>query len=186
MTALSVVTPAEGGAITLVEAKAHLRISDAYEDALIEGLILAATEAAEAITKRALCKQTWDYLLDHFCGCMTLPKAPLQSVENISYVDGKGDKQTVDPAVFTVDTASEPGRVYLAYSQSWPTTRRIPHAVTIRIVAGYDEIPSSIQAAVKLMVGHWFENREEATHLTVKQIPMGVKALLGPYSVDIL
>jgi hypothetical protein len=36
-----------------------------------------------------------------------------------------------------VDINEEPGRVYLAYGESWPSTQDIRNAVTIRFVAGY-------------------------------------------------
>ena len=52
--------------VTLEELKLHLRIDlDVLdEDEYLEGLIKAAREHAEDITRRAILSQTWDYMLD--------------------------------------------------------------------------------------------------------------------------
>lgn len=188
MAAITLVTAPTVEPLSTAEAKAHLRVTGADEDTLIDGLIKAAREQAEAITKRALITQTWDLKLDCLSSEIEIPKPRLQSVASVKYIDADGVEQTESASTYTVDTASEPGRVYLAYNQTWPTPRVIPHAVTIRFVAGYgnmgSDVPGSILAAMKLMIGHWFNNREEGSPVSIATIPMGANPLLGPYAVD--
>lgn len=189
MTALTLITAPSVEPLTTAEAKLHLRVDESADDGLIDGLILAAREQAEAFTKRALITQTWELIFDNFSNCIELPKADLQSVTSIKYIDTDGVEQTLATSVYTVDTDSEPGRVYLAYNQTWPTVRAIPHAVTIQFVAGYGAastaIPGSILSAMKLMIGHWYENREDSIVGTIAApIPFGSRALLGPYTID--
>lgn len=50
--------------ITLSEAKAHLRVTDTVEDALISNLIKAAREEVEQATGLALITQEWRLYLD--------------------------------------------------------------------------------------------------------------------------
>ncbi|MCS3807807.1 head-tail connector protein [Xanthomonas sp. 4461] len=53
--------------------------------------------------------------------------------------------------------------------------------------AGYDPIVTnpSITAAVLLIAGHLFRNREAVTSETVNQLPMGAHALLWPHRVGL-
>jgi uncharacterized phiE125 gp8 family phage protein len=62
------VTPPTIEPVSLAEAKAHLRVTEADDDALIAGYILAARHAAESYIRGALITQTWDYSLDYCCG----------------------------------------------------------------------------------------------------------------------
>jgi len=188
MTALTLVTAPAKEPITIADAKAHLNVMSDDDDTLIEVLITAAREHAEAITKRSFITQTFDYHVDVFRRCIELPQLPLQSVTFVKYIDNNGIEQTVDTSIYSVDTNSEPGRIFLAYNQVWPISRAIPHAVTIEFVAGYgddeNDVPKSIIAAMKLVLGHLYENREESAPFSIHKIPLGIDALLGPNRVD--
>lgn len=184
--------------VSLAEAKLHLRVDDdqTAEDALILGLIRAAREQTEAQTRRALVTQTWDARYTAFPddnGRLELPRAPLQSVASVAYLDSTGATTTLDPGDYMVDTASEPGAVVLAYGGAWPTPTLYPLApVRVRFTAGYGEgagdVPESIRAAMLLLVGHLYEHREAvvtASSASVGSLPLvqGVDALLWPYRV---
>lgn len=60
------IQPPAGEPVTLDEAKLHLRVDFAADDALITGLISAARVAAENICRRAFITQKWELLLDGF------------------------------------------------------------------------------------------------------------------------
>jgi hypothetical protein len=64
-------------------------------------------------------------------------RPPLQAVSSITYVDGTGVMQTVDPSIYNVDTTTEPGRVAPAYGQIWPIVRQQLASVQVAFVAGY-------------------------------------------------
>lgn len=193
MPALTVVTAAASYPLTVEDAKAHLRVYHTDDDAYIEALIAAATSHVENFTRRALITQTWDMKLDTFGGWyITIPKPPLQSVTaaNFTYVDGAGSTTQVSTSVYDVDTDSEPGRVTLAYSQTWPTPRTVPHAVSLRFVAGYGDdgadVPAPILHAIKLYISHLYENREPVVTGTISTaIPETLHALLYPYQVPL-
>jgi hypothetical protein len=85
--ALKLITAPIAEPLTLAEAKAHLRVDESDDDALIEALIVAARQGAEHITQRALMPQTWELALDQFESEIRLPKAPLASVIGVKYVE---------------------------------------------------------------------------------------------------
>jgi hypothetical protein len=90
-------------------------------------------------------------------------------VIGVFYLDSAGVEQTFNAANYTVDTANEPGRVVLKSSASWPTLPEIANAVRVRFRAGYLDqtvspavanVPASTKAAIKLMIGDLYANRE--------------------------
>jgi hypothetical protein len=42
-------------------------------------------------------------------------------------------------------------------------------------------ITESIKLAMKMLLGHWFNNREASSTLTIKDVPLSVDFLLTPY-----
>jgi len=188
---LSLITAAESEPVSLVEAKLHLRVDHSDEDALINRLIVAAREMAEDATWRALITSTWELRMDTFPQMpLRLPKAPLQSISSIKYVNEDGDESTVATTVYDVETQNEPGFIFFKPNQDWPSVTLYPYGgVRIQFVAGYadaDAVPSKVKAAILLAVGHLYENREQvvvASGLAPVDLPMGFYALLGSEKV---
>lgn len=167
-------------------AKSHLRVTDDGEDTLITSLITAAREHAEAFTERAFVEQTWETYYDSFPACIELPLPNLISVESIKYLDTNGDEQTVTASDYVVDDKRKPGRIFLAQNASWPSTYDQVNAVTVQFKAGYGDdtaVPETIKAAIKLILGHLFEHREDVAEFSMEQIPMGAKSLLSPHII---
>jgi len=129
----------------------------------------------------------------HFWEQITIdiPRANLVSVTSITYIDGNNVTQTLDPASYYVDTTSTPGRIVPSNSNIWPETSTfIPGSVRITFVAGsygdgveVNTCPMTIVQAILLLVGHMYENREDTSVLNLKNIPLGVKALLDTEKV---
>lgn len=160
--------------VSTAEFKAHARVDVSDDDTYIDTLVAAATRRFEQETNRALVTQTWAMTLDHFPYSerpIRLPRAPLQSVSSITYVDNNGDTQTWDSSKYSVDSNSLPARIYLAHGEAYPTTRDIENAVTVTFVAGFGDastdVPPDIVHAIKLLAGHWYEHRESVLVGTV-------------------
>lgn len=176
-----------GEPISIEEAKEHLRIDadDTAEDGYIGTLITAAREYCEEYQNRSYLSTTRTLVMDGFPACdeLRLPYAPLASVTSIAYIDGDGASQTMTVTTdYLVDTDHEPGRIYLAYGASWPTTRAIQNAVTITYVAGHgtaEDVPERIKLAIKALVAHWFELRLPYQTAKTEPVPMHLSALLG-------
>ena len=127
---------------------------------------------------------TWSY---YWNGVMfRIPMPSLVSVTSITYLDPSGTKQTVTPTSYFADTQSEPGRIVPAAGSYWPwAASYFPGGVQIVYVAGsygdgvvVDTCPQTIKTAIKLLVGHWYANREATTAGPLASNPMGVNVLL--------
>ena len=187
---LKVVTAPTVEPVSLAEAKLQCRLDDdlVADDALLSSLIVAAREHCENETNRAFINTTFDMKMDGFpCGSeIILPRAPASSVTSITYLDGDGTSQTWTASEYAVDINTEPGRVTLAYGYSWPSTRAIENAVTVRYVAGYgaaaSSVPDSIKCAMKLIIEHLYRNRSLSVIGTISgTLPLSVESLLNRY-----
>ena len=175
--------------VTLTEAKKHLGLLDDSDDGYVTDLLAVARENMESDTRRVFISQQWDLFLEWFPAAeaaIELPTPPLISVDSITYVDEAGTTQTMPVADYEVDTATEPGRVRPVPNVDWPTTqldRMI--AVTVRFTAGYgaaaSDVPAGIKHAMKLFIGHYFENRELTSPTRITRIPEAVDCLVARY-----
>lgn len=163
--ALKLIVPATELAISLADAKAHLKVDVADDDTLITAYITAATEMAEQATGRAIMPQTWELTLDAFPDAFEITRIPALSVTSLKYWDATGTQQTLGTGLYTLDNADDYASAYVvpAYGGTWPTAREQINAVALRYVAGYAaaaNVPDSIKAWIKLQVGAMYENRQ--------------------------
>ncbi len=182
------VVPAKDEPISLCDAKTFLNISHAHDDVFIGILITAAREYIEA-RDHILSPQTWEMTLDRFPACRWEPvrlwKRPVVSVESIDYIDSDGNPQTWSPSEYQTALTSDPPRIVPVHGGNWPTVRCQPEAVTIRFKAGYSnspvETPSRLVAAMLLLIGHLYSNREAVVVIqgvVSVELPIGLEALI--------
>lgn len=189
MATSTLITAASDFPVSVDEAKSHLRVEVADDDALISTLIQSATGFAEEFLRRRLMVETWEDWLDGFADEMILRNSPAPSVTSIAYVDSAGITQTLDSSTYTVEAPAGPNPsrtvVRLAYGQSWPATRDQANAVRVRYSAGYANaaaVPPAIRSAILLTIGHLYGNREDVVVGTIAApLPRGADYLLRPY-----
>lgn len=176
--------------LSLVEARQHVRRDDYADDGLIAGLIMAAREHVEQITGRVLCQQTMVMTMDGFPRCqpILLPRGPIQSITTVKYINASGVLTTWSGSEWQSDLYSNPPRIEPAYGLSWPDARLVYGAVEVTFVAGYtgpELIPQSILQAMRLLIGHWYENRETVNVGNItSELDFTVKALLAPHRLS--
>jgi uncharacterized phiE125 gp8 family phage protein len=190
--------------LSLADAKLHLRVDITDDDAMITALILAATQLVEEQLGRSLIKQSWRFSFQNWYRWeIDLPRAaPGVTVDSITYYDVNNALQTVDPSIYQVDTDADLMRIRPVFNMTWPSVFYRMNAISVNYTAGYatgsqngstgvptdvENIPGVIIAAIKLMLGHLYENRQEVIVETgraaVDQVPLGVSALLAPYRI---
>jgi uncharacterized phiE125 gp8 family phage protein len=198
---LKLITAVATEPVTLEEARLHLRLDASgspathADDAIVSALITAARQhidGRDGWLGRALATQTWEMVLDGFpCHEMVVPLPPLQEVVSITYVDGDGEEQTLTEGDdFRVIGDREPAWIVPVYNGTWPTTRCQEDAVRVRFTTGYGDtssppvtpaLPMPIKQAMLLLIGHWYEHREEVIAGNMMELPVAVNSLLAPY-----
>jgi|GEM_PF-90199 len=197
---LSLVTGPADPAVSLADAKAHLRVDHDADDALIEALVESAAGMIDGPDGIGFClqEQTWRLDLDGFNEFgwgrlhstddrrrwdgrrdlrIRLPLRPVVSVDSVQYVDTSGDERTMDAADYRVSIAG--GTATLTPVSSWPTPRDEPGAVRIEFKAG-EGTPDALRAAVLLMVGHLYEHREAVSE-AMQETPLAWDSIINRY-----
>ena len=174
--------------VTTAEAKLHLRVDHGDEDAYIDTLVATARQHIELVTRRAMVDTTFTLKMDAFPTEIRPPRSPLSSVSSITYVDTNGDTQTLSASVYSVDTDTEPGRISLAFNQSWPDIREQNNAVVVTFVAGYGaaatNVPAALRETVKLLTAHYYEFRQPViAGTTAVKIPLHIESLIWIHRV---
>jgi uncharacterized phiE125 gp8 family phage protein len=188
------VTPPDAGdpLVTLAEAKAQVHVDHEDHDAYIQSLIDTTTahlDGYSGILGRCLVTQTWRVALARWPRdrCIRLP-FPNAAPTGLVYADADGVDQTLDAALWSGYTDALGGFVQLKKAFTAPAVDadRLD-AIRVTFTAGYGaaaDVPAAIKHAMKLMIGHFYENREEVAvgqSLFVAQIPVGADRLLAPY-----
>lgn len=190
-----------GEPLTIEDCRAHLNLqpyddtSDGThpDDELIMAMQGAAREHCENFLGLSLSRRTLEIALDKFpaeCdaggAAIELPFGPV--VQLLGLTQGTGSDDEVDPAGYTLDTYGTVAR--LVPVDAWPTVTAAANLVRVRYLAGYGEdsdggepLPKAIRAALLLMLGSLYEQREDATEKALTSIPSGVHALLRPLRV---
>ena len=185
---LTVETPPAAEPVTLAEAKAHLRVLHASEDALITRLIAAVRSTVERTLGRALIPQPLNSWLRASPAPARIPppRPPLRSVASITYRDLDDANQTLAADSYVVigeDLLR--ARVERAAGASWPATFTTPKAVKVTYDAGYGgastDVPEDLRNALLLMVEHLYYNRGASSDARLEAIPFGVDAMLDPF-----
>ncbi len=210
--------------LSLAEVKASLGVddSDDTQDANLLGTLRACTTACERYTRRTFITTTWTMFKDRFPGkalpwwdgvremadteltdlteSIEIPRPPLLTIVSIKAHKQDGSTTTVTASDYIVDTASEPGRVALKVSKTWPTDAlRAINGVEVEYTAGYgltgSDVPAPIREAILLCVGETHSNREGAparfekvgdssiSRFSPEDLPLPARNLLGTYKV---
>lgn len=171
--------------VTLLEAKAHLKIETDAEDALIESLIAAARARCEWHSGRALVSQGWLLTLDDWPGdgIIEIPLPPLQNVASVTCYGEDDSARLIDADRYHVDAKAAPARLSLKSSWSPPfvSLRRIG-GIEIGFTAGYGDaaaVPQPIRQAILATIADLHAHRGDDDAL------VGARAagLLAPYRI---
>lgn len=179
-------TPPAIEPVSLSDVKAHLRLSQNDDDALLGTLISAARRRIEAETGRALIAQGWSCYLDDWpgTGLVDLPVAPLIAVTGVTVYGDDDTPASIDPAHYYVDTVSLPPRLALRGSRVWPPPGRAANGIEIALTAGFGttaaSVPDDLRNAVMQLVAHLYENRGTGEE---PSLPLTIAAAIARYRV---
>jgi len=122
---------------------------------------------------------------------LRIPRVPLKTtggITHVKYLNTAGVQQTLAGTDYVVAARGEAALIVPAYGKSWPSTRDWLDAsgnypVEVRFIAGYGtkgtDVPETFRQAMLLLIGHWYENREEVSEAALAQVPTAAEALLS-------
>jgi uncharacterized phiE125 gp8 family phage protein len=175
-----------GEPVTLIEIKRHLDIVRNDQDDMLLGMIVAAREWVENYTGLILTARDVAQGFDRF-GCrMTLNAWPIRSATGIvTYLDANGAEQIL-PAV-PIARWTRPARLPASAGVQQVVAYGEPIVVTVP--AGYAtpaDVPYSLKAAISLIVGDLYNQREETAVGVSIQASGAVTNLCHPYRMPVI
>lgn len=166
--------------ITKEVMKVYLKVDGDDDDTLIESLITSSRQYVENYTGRSLMSQTRVMKLDYFpCAEIELMNGPVTSVTSVKYQDSDDAEQTVNASDYWTDLQTRWPRIRV--KNSWPSAKCRPGSIVITYVCGYATIPEPLLTAIKRIVAHKYENREENSAVQVYEAPLDAKDLMSDY-----
>jgi len=172
--------------VTLAEAQLHLRLDTVGspashpDDSLVQVLISASRESAENYINSTIAECGYTLKAEAEDLEISLQTYPVTAIASVTYQDAAGDVQTVLATDYYVDNYARPSR--LVFKETAPA-----YEVTVSFTAGYNNefvCPASVKAAILLMLGNWYENRESVSNMQSYQRPQSATYLLTPYRID--
>jgi uncharacterized phiE125 gp8 family phage protein len=175
---------------TLTEIKGHVRRDDTDDDTYIQTLIDAVEsylDGYDGILGLMLVNQSWKDMFSGFPAddVLQLSLMPVSTIDSITYYDSDNVQQTLSAGDYTVHDGFSFSYVKLDTDASWPSTYERDDAVTVTYTGGYgaagSDVPAAIRHAGKLLIGHYYENREAVGTVSFSTLPMAVQSLLRPH-----
>ena len=156
------ITAPTGPVVPLDELKAYLRVDGSHEDALIAALEKAAVaklDGYRGILGRCILPQTWEVSFDK-AGKFPMP---LTDIVEVVAVDA-------DDFPVTFSVVHQDGGEWIEVSA--PATVRLTAALP-------DDLLDVVKQAIKMLVAHWYENREAVAEGNMNNVPLAFYALAG-------
>lgn len=173
------------------EAKAHLRVDGDLEDDLIEALVLAAESRLDGwvgLLGRCMINQTWVASYRAFTSATLALPFPDVSSAAVRYFDSDGVDREIEETHFRLIETANTTAIEWRDGYGLPSLAIRSDAVRVEMVAGFGDaaadVPAAIRHAIKLLVGGWYENREESViGVSVASLPISLAAesLIAPY-----
>jgi|9_EtaG_2_1085328.scaffolds.fasta_scaffold00083_14 uncharacterized phiE125 gp8 family phage protein len=178
--------------LTVSEAKKHLRVSTSSDDTYIESLLHAAQQEFERYCNVSVIQKTFYQYCDTWCDTTQLYNSPAANsgalnVDAITYYNLNNVITTWNATNYLVDGASAPARVSLNVDKDYPDIADRKNAIIIQYTSGFKKagsVPQGIKQAILILVGQWYENRQEAiVGRSVGSIPMTARYIMDRYRI---
>jgi uncharacterized phiE125 gp8 family phage protein len=171
--------------VTVAECKAHSDIPYSDDDTIIGEYLAAAIAALDApngMVGKAIATQRWTWKLEKQTGktALHVPIVPFRDVVSIKYYDADNVQQTETLTDYTYFGNEDFG--HIEPKGTWPIMYDRPDALEIVFEAGFGDpadCPANLKQACKMLVAHWYENREAVSDVFMQEVPFSVQSMVG-------
>jgi uncharacterized phiE125 gp8 family phage protein len=182
---LLLTTPPVVEPLSLAEAKAHLRVPHADDDAYISTLIVSARLRVERQTGLRLITQNWSQFMDCWPpqGIVELDLNPVSAATDVIVYGDSDTPSTVDPAHYFLDATTNPPRLVFRQGRNPSPPGRRAQGIEIRVTAGFGSaaaVPQELKQAMLLLVADAFTHRGDDG---LRSLTPAVLDLINPYRV---
>lgn len=178
-----VITPAGTDPITLVEAKAFLRIETTADDTLVTTMIKAATLSAEKYMNRTIVTRTLraSYPNTEANATNRIQTAPVSAITIAEIWNSVTDVfDTTTDFVFQQGSGF-PCIIWGGGAVGHPDDNAF--GVRVTFTAGYTTVPEDIKQAIKAHVAFLYENRGDVAAIDGEQLPGVSKLIYRQYRI---
>lgn len=162
-------------AVSLNEARGWLRLGTTIDDAVVAGLIRAATNICEAFIGQFLLVRAAEETVAASAGVVRLSARPVVAVDAVTLLGAGDSETTLAPADYRVTIARD-GTARLAIALPGEATR-IRVAYRAGMAADANGIPEAIRQGIVRMTQHLHDARDSAGAAP----PAAVAALWQPW-----
>lgn len=161
--AITIGEPANGP-LALADAKSFLRVDGAALDTEIAIMVAAAHEDVEARTSLRLIDQVVELRAESFVDLEHLTVGPVQSVEEIRYVDASGVEQLLDAARYRLTGAGLDRGIVGVRRGALPSIPTAPDAIVVSLRVGYGAdataVPQRLRWAMLMLIKAAFDDEK--------------------------
>jgi uncharacterized phiE125 gp8 family phage protein len=160
----------------------HLRVDHTEENTLIEAYRAAALQYIQATTGVVLGDVAGTIYVDHWQP-LWLPIGPITAITSVTYTTGEDTTETLPTTQWWADIVGQRARV--RFDNPPALYDYALNRVQIHVNVGYPEAeaPAPLVQAARLLVAHFYENRQNGDVRQLAEIPMGVTYMLAPYRI---
>lgn len=173
--------------VTLLEAKAHLRLDADFtdDDLYVQSLLTAARVHVENVSDRTLIRSQWQMKFDFFPAWdIELARPPVMpDAVTLTYVPSDAVYSPISYTDFRTDRDSTPAAIRPQWNGTWPTCRGAENDITVTYWAGYGtsglQVPTPARHAVLMLAAHWYRVRESVIDGGMNPVPQAIEYLIG-------
>jgi len=183
---VEVITPPATSPLTAAQLRAHLRLNDTSEDSQLDDFIAQAVERFEIDAKRPVLATAYRQYFARWPLCpLVLGRGGVTAVTAVKRYTAAGDIETVTG--WRSDVKTPPSRVF--FPDGIPAKDYDP-AGYVEFAAGWANagaVPKTVLGALKLLAGHWYENREayRDSAFELRETPLGWASVCRSYSLGL-
>ncbi len=192
---ITATTPPAAGPVTAAQLRARLRLnSGTAEDEDLDEFLAAAVELFEHDTRRPVLATTYRQDFDTWPWAeIPLGRGGVSAVSSVSRYLADESTEPLDADQWRAVLRTPPARVQLAATPDPVTTAEgiaIAPAGCVVFVAGWANaaaVPPDVLLALKMLAGHWYENREawRDSAFEMRPTPDGWKRVVAKYKLGL-